>query len=84
MLVGAFWSGIYLAPADLQCFENNRTCAMPSLVTNNIIHDVRQLEYGANALYLDAAASNVTVSFNLCYDVGGPAIYAHCGSGENL
>ena len=81
--VGAGWcflSGIYLAPADLQCFANNRTCAMPSLITNNIIHDVRGLEYGANALYLDAAASNVTVSSNLCYDVGGPAIYAHCGN----
>jgi hypothetical protein len=73
------FGGIYLAPADLQCWANNRTCAMPSLITNNIVHAIRQLGYGANALYLDAAASNVTVDSNLCYDTGGPAIYAHCG-----
>ena len=53
---------------------------MPSQITNNIVHNLWQFEYGANAIYLDAAASNVTVESNLCYDTGGPSVYAHCGS----
>jgi len=73
------FGAVYLAPYDLSCWRANRTCAMPALVSGNVIHGTRHLEYGANGVYLDAAASAVTVERNLVFDTGGPAIYAHCG-----
>ena len=73
------FGAVYLAPADLSCWQSNRSCSMPSLIQNNLIHGTRQLEYGANGIYLDDAASGIVVTQNLVYDTGGAAVYAHCG-----
>jgi hypothetical protein len=78
------FGAVYLAPLDLECWRENRTCHMPALVSGNVIHGTQHLEYGANGIYLDAAASGVTVSNNLVYNTGSAAIYAHCGRANTV
>ena len=47
------WSdfgAVYLAAEDLSCYRDNHTCAMRALITGNVIHQARHLEYGANGV----------------------------------
>ena len=78
------FGAVYLAPENLSCYRDNQTCAMRALVTGNVIHKTRHLEYGANGIYLDSGVSAVTVEQNLVVDTGASAIYSHCGSNNTI
>lgn len=78
------FGAVYLAAEDLTCYRDNQTCAMRALITGNVIHRARHLEYGANGVYLDAGVSAVTVQHNLVVETGASAIYCHCGSNNTI
>ncbi len=54
-----------------------------TVVRGNLIHDVRQKNYGGWAIYLDEGSSHIVVESNVCYDTGSEVFHVHYGR-ENI
>jgi|GEM_PF-1383317 len=48
-------------------------------IRHNVIHDVRQRNYGGEGIYLDGGSSDILVENNLVYDVSGAGYFPNVG-----
>ena len=51
-----------------------------TVVSYNLIHDVKSLEYGGWAIYNDEGSSGITVENNVCYDVSENCYHMNYGT----
>ena len=61
-------------------FDNNGCCTPQ--ITNNKVHDIISVVYGANGIYLDYGSSDMYVYGNLVYNVAGWTFCRNYNSGE--
>ncbi len=55
-----------------------------TVVSGNVIHDVRAKKYGGWALYTDEGSSFITLEDNICYDTSENSFHQHYGSLNTL
>ncbi len=53
-------------------------------VRRNLIHDVKNVEYGGNGIYTDAATANVVVEENIVYNAGTHCVLNNAQNSENI
>lgn len=55
-----------------------------TVISENRIHDVKCLEYGAWGIYLDEGSSNITVEKNVVWGTGKECIHIHWGTDNTV
>ena len=55
-----------------------------TVISENCVHDVRCLEYGAWGIYLDEGSSNITVENNVVWGTGKESIHIHWGTDNTV
>ncbi|MBP3376630.1 MAG: right-handed parallel beta-helix repeat-containing protein [Clostridia bacterium] len=55
-----------------------------TVISENRVHDVKCLEYGAWGIYLDEGSSNITVENNVVWGTGKQAIHIHWGTDNTV
>lgn len=55
-----------------------------TVISENRVHDVKCLEYGAWGIYLDEGSSNITVEKNVVWGTGRECIHIHWGTDNTV
>ncbi len=55
-----------------------------TVISENCVHDVKCLEYGAWGIYLDEGSSNITVENNVVWGTGKESMHIHWGTDNTV